>query len=210
MRVTIRDLRFAGLCDLLDHDIVHYRRWLPSLRRNLLPSPSRCHIPQDGNVPMTKHHVIIICRGWGVNVRALQTSALEMTGQFHAPVSLSQAKRRDNWRLTRPQIRPRYGDRDKPRVPLETEPFNTTFFFLFLWRYSPNLGLGLPPWNSPFHFSLLDLRQTVGLLGRVISSSQGLSTVTVTLNATFVTVPFPFLYTYLPAAVEQLTPLRFV
>jgi hypothetical protein len=44
----------------------------------------------------------------------------------------------------------------------------------FLWRYSPNLGLGLPPWNSPFHFSFLDLRQSVGLLTRVISSSQGL------------------------------------
>jgi hypothetical protein len=44
----------------------------------------------------------------------------------------------------------------------------------FLWRYSPNLGLGLPPWNSPFHLGFLDLRQSVGLLGRVISSSQGL------------------------------------
>jgi hypothetical protein len=42
----------------------------------------------------------------------------------------------------------------------------------FLWRYSPNLGLGLPPWSSPFHFGFLDLRQSVGLLGRVISSSQ--------------------------------------
>jgi hypothetical protein len=46
--------------------------------------------------------------------------------------------------------------------------------FFFLWRYSPNSGLGLPPWNSPFHFSLLDVRQSVGLLGRVISWSQGL------------------------------------
>jgi hypothetical protein len=45
----------------------------------------------------------------------------------------------------------------------------------FLWHYSPNLGLGLPPWNSPFHFGFLDLRQSVGLLGRVISSSQDLS-----------------------------------
>jgi hypothetical protein len=43
----------------------------------------------------------------------------------------------------------------------------------FLWRYSPHLGLGLPPWNSPFNFGLLDLRHSVGLLGRVISSSQG-------------------------------------
>jgi hypothetical protein len=50
----------------------------------------------------------------------------------------------------------------------------------FLWRYSPNLGLGLPPWNSPFQFGFLDLRQSVGLLGRVISSSQGLSTCTQT------------------------------
>jgi hypothetical protein len=47
-------------------------------------------------------------------------------------------------------------------------------FFFFLWRYSPFLGLGLPPRNSPFHFSFLDLRHSVGLLGRVISSSQGL------------------------------------
>jgi hypothetical protein len=46
--------------------------------------------------------------------------------------------------------------------------------FFFIWRYSPNLGLGLPPRNSPFHFSLLDLRHSVGLLGRMISSSQGL------------------------------------
>jgi hypothetical protein len=44
----------------------------------------------------------------------------------------------------------------------------------FLWRYSPNLGLDLPPWNSLFHFSFLDLKQSVGLLGRVMSSSQGL------------------------------------
>jgi hypothetical protein len=46
--------------------------------------------------------------------------------------------------------------------------------FSFLWHYSPNLGLGLPPWNSPFHFGFLDLRQSVGLIGRVISSSQSL------------------------------------
>jgi hypothetical protein len=46
--------------------------------------------------------------------------------------------------------------------------------FFFLWRYSPNSGLGLPPRNFPFHFSLRDRRQPVGLLGRVISSSQGL------------------------------------
>jgi hypothetical protein len=46
--------------------------------------------------------------------------------------------------------------------------------FFFLWRCSPNLGLGLPPWNSPFYFGLLDLRHSVELLGRVISPSQGL------------------------------------
>jgi hypothetical protein len=46
--------------------------------------------------------------------------------------------------------------------------------FFFLWRYSPNLGHGLPPWNSPFHFGLLDIRHSVGHLGQVISSSQGL------------------------------------
>jgi hypothetical protein len=50
----------------------------------------------------------------------------------------------------------------------------TQTWFFFLWRYSPNLGLGLPPWNCPFHFSLLDLKHSVGLRGRVISSSQGL------------------------------------
>jgi hypothetical protein len=48
------------------------------------------------------------------------------------------------------------------------------YTFFFLWRISPNLGLGLPPWNSPFQFGLLDLRHSVGLLGWVISSSQGL------------------------------------
>jgi hypothetical protein len=35
---------------------------------------------------------------------------------------------------------------------------NMKRIFFFLWRYSPNLGLGLPPWNSPYHFGLLDLR----------------------------------------------------
>jgi hypothetical protein len=47
------------------------------------------------------------------------------------------------------------------------------FVFSF-WHYSPNFGCGLPPWNSPFHFGLLDLRHSIRLLGRVISSSQGL------------------------------------
>jgi hypothetical protein len=48
------------------------------------------------------------------------------------------------------------------------------FHFFFPWRYSRNLGLGLPPWNSLFQFGFLDFRQSVGLLGRVISSSQGI------------------------------------
>jgi hypothetical protein len=44
----------------------------------------------------------------------------------------------------------------------------------------PPLGATAPIWalaylhETPFHFSLLDLRHLVGLLGRVISSSQGL------------------------------------
>jgi hypothetical protein len=41
---------------------------------------------------------------------------------------------------------------------------NWPVYFFPLWRYSPILGLGLPPWNFPFHFDLLDLRQSVGLL----------------------------------------------
>jgi hypothetical protein len=49
-----------------------------------------------------------------------------------------------------------YGDKSTPTI----KPFSP------LWRYSPNLSLGLPPWNSPFHFGLLDLRHSVGLLGR--------------------------------------------
>jgi hypothetical protein len=43
--------------------------------------------------------------------------------------------------------------------------------FFFPFALSPHLGLGLPPWNSPF--GLLNLRRSVGLLARVISSSQG-------------------------------------
>jgi hypothetical protein len=55
-----------------------------------------------------------------------------------------------------------------------TDKASTYLCFFLHWRYSPNLGLGLPPWNSPFHFGLLDLTHSVGLLGRLISSSQGL------------------------------------
>jgi hypothetical protein len=63
-------------------------------------------------------------------------------------------------------------------IPQENSKFGYILAYFesifFLWRYSPNLGLVLPPWNSPFHFRLLDLRHSVGLLGWVISSSQGL------------------------------------
>jgi hypothetical protein len=47
--------------------------------------------------------------------------------------------------------------------------FTQSKYFFLIWRYSPNLGLCLPPWNSPFHFGLLDLRYPVGLRGWVIS-----------------------------------------
>jgi hypothetical protein len=59
------------------------------------------------------------------------------------------------------------------------------FFFFVPWRYSPNLGLGLPPWNSSFHFGLLDLRHSVGLLVWVNSSSQGLYMYTNTEKRTY-------------------------
>jgi hypothetical protein len=61
--------------------------------------------------------------------------------------------------------------------------------FFSLWRYSPNLGLGLPPWNYPFHFGLLDLRHSVGLLGAMISSSQGLYLYTNTEKRTYTQTP---------------------
>jgi hypothetical protein len=49
-----------------------------------------------------------------------------------------------------------------------------SFVFVFLWRYNPNVGPWPTSMKPPFHFGFLDLRQSVGLLGRVISSSQGL------------------------------------
>jgi hypothetical protein len=58
-------------------------------------------------------------------------------------------------------------------------------------HYSPNLGLGLPPWNCPFHFGFLDLRHSVGLLARVISSSQGLCLYTNTEKRTHTKHPCP-------------------
>jgi hypothetical protein len=56
----------------------------------------------------------------------------------------------------------------------EKNPIRRSKTDTFHWRYSPHLGLGLPPWNSLFHFGFIDLRQSVGLIWRVISSSQGL------------------------------------
>jgi hypothetical protein len=53
-----------------------------------------------------------------------------------------------------------------------TTCFYSCLFVVSLALQPPNLGLGLPPCNSPFHFGLLDLRHSVGLPGRVISSSQ--------------------------------------
>jgi hypothetical protein len=50
-------------------------------------------------------------------------------------------------------------------------------YFFPLWRFSPNLGLGLPLWNSLFHFGFLDLRQSVWL-----SARRKASTCTQTLN----------------------------
>jgi hypothetical protein len=53
------------------------------------------------------------------------------------------------------------------RLAVTVEVFNPAStrvwepYFFFLWRYSPHLGLGLPPWNFPFHFSLLDLGHSV-------------------------------------------------
>jgi hypothetical protein len=57
----------------------------------------------------------------------------------------------------------------KCRISLKGVLFIIVFF---PWRYNPNLGLSLSPWNFPFHFSFLDLRQLVELIGRVISSLQ--------------------------------------
>jgi hypothetical protein len=69
------------------------------------------------------------------------------------------------------------GDWVGPRAGLHNmEKWKSLSPPLSLWRYSPNLGLGLPPWNYSFHFGLLDFRHSVGLLERLISSSQDLYT----------------------------------
>jgi hypothetical protein len=75
--------------------------------------------------------------------------------------------------------------------PCPAPPWDHLNFFFFLWRYSPPLGLGLPPWNFPFHFSLLDLGHLVGLLGRVISSLQGLYLLTNTEKRTYTNTKHP-------------------
>jgi hypothetical protein len=52
----------------------------------------------------------------------------------------------------------RTAKQNKEKRPWEFEwTHSRRLFFFFLWRYSPNLGLGLPPWNSLFHLGLLDL-----------------------------------------------------
>jgi hypothetical protein len=49
------------------------------------------------------------------------------------------------------------------------------YIYIFpLWLYSPILGLGRASMKISVSFRLLDLGQSAGLLGRVISLSQGL------------------------------------
>jgi hypothetical protein len=67
------------------------------------------------------------------------------------------------------------------RVSLAGRFVFITVEFFFLWRYSPNLGLGLPPWNSLFHFGFLDLRQSDDSLSGW-SARRKASTCTQTLN----------------------------
>jgi hypothetical protein len=93
-------------------------------------------------------------------------------------ISPSNCKVSIHYRL--PLICSHHSNTHRERLP--QPKFHTVGWFFFLRRYSPNLGLGLPLWNSPFHFGFLALRQSVGLLGRVINSSQGLSTCTQTPN----------------------------
>jgi hypothetical protein len=57
---------------------------------------------------------------------------------------------------------------------------NSLFTYYYCYYYYFFFGTKTPIWalvylhETPFHFGFLDLRQSVGLLGRVISSSQGL------------------------------------
>jgi hypothetical protein len=130
--------------------------------------PSRClamNVYSDFIIPAFGHHVTIYkyFNMFPSNIRS------EFKNLLRSPISslVTAIKRKTTFRF-------RY-----PCFALHSIPF-FFFFSFFPWCYSPNLGLCLPPWNSPFHFGFLDLRKSVGLLGRVISSSQGLSTCTQT------------------------------
>jgi hypothetical protein len=59
---------------------------------------------------------------------------------------------------------------------------------MFIWLYSPVSALAASM-NFPVSFQLLDLGQSAGLLGRVISSSQGLCLYTKTEKLTYNTNP---------------------
>jgi hypothetical protein len=59
------------------------------------------------------------------------------------------------------------------------------YIFLSFGATAPVRALAYLHWNSPFHFRFLDLRHSVGLLGRVISSSQGLYLYTNTEKRTY-------------------------
>jgi hypothetical protein len=76
-------------------------------------------------------------------------------------------------------------------MPRNCVRLGTVKTFFFFGSTAPIWGLGLPPWNSPFHFSFLDLRQSVELLGRVISSSQGLYLYTNTEKRTHTNIKHP-------------------
>jgi hypothetical protein len=58
--------------------------------------------------------------------------------------------------------------------------FGVTYLLHLQGRRVFSFGATAPIWTlaylheTPFHFGFLDLRQSVGLLGRMISSSQGL------------------------------------
>jgi hypothetical protein len=84
------------------------------------------------------------------------------------------------------------------RMSADTVPFSWNRHWLHLSLFfplalSPNSGPGVPPYNFPFHFSLLDLRQSVGLLGRMISLSQGLYLYTNTEKRTYTNTKHPCL-----------------
>jgi hypothetical protein len=77
--------------------------------------------------------------------------------------------------------------------PRPVAAISLPYLFFPFGSTAPNSGLGLPPWNFPFHPSLLDLTQSVGLLGRVISSSQCLYPYTNTEKPTHTSTKHPCL-----------------